>query len=262
MNESKSESILKKALKTTLTALFCIVVLIGIAEYLFFRFSVDPSHVSVELTPQGTSVFISPKEKKAQFVLPGSACWLNTGIEIAANETMKFQISGCVHLAVNRLVEDSRDDNVPEYSWVEYVGSPVKNINPSDHLRNKLLVKENADYGIVLGCLHVGGESEPNCRNNQRPKDIFVIKDGAISNNRNKKATLWLIVNDLLINSNPETFEEAKEAYIRPKEEGEDSAKYEEQWNRIVEEEYWDIWYDDNIGQYLIQITIKKEEEE
>lgn len=34
--------------------------------------------------------------------------------------------------------------------------------------------------------------------------------------------------------------------------------KKEKSWKQIVQDNYWDVWYDDNFGEYLIQLKVKE----
>src|SRR5262249_1057583 len=130
---------------------------------------------------------------------------------------------------------------------------------PADGDRDKLKVNPQEEMGALLALLVAQGDPAPGAIN-PRPQGIASIgKRGKISNTKSVSGRLWWTVNDSVLNNSPES----RGAYvgpplvvpIDPKEEDE-REKRVRQWDYIVKNQYWNMWYDDNIGNFLVQIEI------
>ena len=83
-------------------------------------------------------------------------------------------------------------------------------------------------------------------------KIIQVDNEKIIQNTTGKKSRIYLSVNDILLNFDTAAFAISKEAYM-----GEDN-KWENRWKEIATNKYDHLYFDDNIGSFLVQVEIRK----
>ncbi len=228
---------------------FFLLVIIALLRYFFYLVESSQSQFKINFTKNGATILVSPNEQfKALFILPGSSRWTNTGIVLQPQEKFRIRASGKVHLAFHRLAESALDDTRPGFGWIEPTGEPWVNLSQSDALRRKLLILPDANIGALLGYLHAAGTPEPSIHNS-KPEGIIVIgEETVVVNNSQQEVELWLVLNETILD--PNDLERSKKGYINP----EKRIFWEKRWEYIVRDNYWDLWWDDNIGHYLVQI--------
>jgi len=236
-----------------------ILVIILIAFFgLLYHQSKTNSDIKIDFTKTGATLIINNNEQiAAQFLLPSCSRWTNTGIKLNPNSIIEFTASGKINLAAHRLIEAAEKKEMPPFNWISPKGESFKNKRPRDVYRRNFLIKPEAPMGVIIACFQKAGEPDPSIQN-QRPKELSTIYEHTEIETPPYESTLWLIVNDVLLD--PSRIEESEKAYYGPKEklEKKDKLKKDSIWNYIISKDYWDIWYDDNIGNYLIQLKIKE----
>ncbi len=268
--------------------LFIVLLLIvGLLEY-FRRVWKDNFELQIPGTNgaivlHSSSIATNNEFKSAVFVVPASKCWVNTELEIKPGERVRIQASGQVHLA-EKLIEQEK---VPVVNWDTPAGSPYIELDGID--RSSLLVcqyYDDANDNLLIGNLvgyflpvsDVKGPMAPSAHN-PRPHangGVFHIGNQIDKPNATgKTVTLWLCVNDLVLNGS----KQAQTAYLG------DSAYFvknfidkaqredvitdaghlsrqarkqwlnrKNEWPRINNKSIWDLYYYDNIGMYLVTI--------
>jgi hypothetical protein len=191
--------------------------------------------------------------------LPACSRWTNTGIKLKPNSIIEFTASGKVNLAAHRLIEAAYDKKMPPFNWLSPKGEEFKNKRARDVYRRNFLVNPSAYLGVIIAYLQKDGEPDPSIQN-QRPKNLETIYEHTVIESPGYESTLWLIVNDVLLD--PSRVDESKNAFFGPLDDLNSKEKKEKEstWNYIISKDYWDVWYDDNIGNYLIQLKIKTNE--
>lgn len=261
-------------LRRSLVLFFCVVLILTISfEYIgnFISTNVrdylSKNHkTTITLTANNGIIFFSENSQKTgSFLLPASSGWINTGFILKSGETIDIRASGRIHLGLEQLVAAAETDTKPKYAWSAPDGNPfdsnsenksLQNHSKNSNLKN-FLVDPNAKIGMLLGFLAKKEltEIEEPGENNPRPKGIIRIgnaRDG-IKNDDTEDRELWLTINDIYLS------EEAKEAYIN-KYTVDNKKEREEQWDKIKKQKYWRLWFDDNIGEYLINITFQNQQ--
>jgi|GEM_PF-4442261 len=269
------ESILQSyaRLCRALILLLCLSLLIYFLATTIFKQINAVSDVAVEVNEKGGIILkVSKKgssdvvEKYAQFMLPSNKVWVNTGIDVAEDEECEFKITGNVHLAISKLVTEVKDDRIPVIRWTGPEGSKWENIGDKDECakaKTKLLVKPGDVIGNIVGYFYKDGDISDRdflnyfLTNRKTATDkVFEIGEKLTkANTSNAKARLFICVNDILLDrTNTEQEELSRTAF-----EGRKSKENTAQWNSLLqEEEYYRLWFDDNVGGFLVNVTIRK----
>jgi len=210
----------------------------------------ENSEVEVSFSSGGATIIVSESSKKAIFLLPASIPWVNTGIFVDQNAAIKFTTSGRVHLAINNLVKSAEANVKPRVEWTGPTGY-ASGLAQKDQNRTSILISPKSKLGKIIGFIKRSNDITPSA-NNPRPSNIFEIED-----NREYKFSepgeLWLCVNDFLMSPNDGDL--SYKAYIGATT-GKEQQERIREFKQIVNQGYWEIWFDDNIGEYMLQIDM------
>ena len=201
------------------------------------------SGVEVTQTDHGL-VYRVGAAKTSVLMLPGSATWLNSGFTVRHGDTVHIKASGLVNLSLFRLVDASRTKERPGLPWVDPQGVFVSELTDVDdrqrrqYLQDNCLILKRQPLGALLYA--VGPDSaHPGLLNPDvvgLDKTIEVQKDGA----------LWFVVNEIIFDATDvsrDCFEHAPQ-----------NPSLKMTFDRLVAEKYWNVWLDDNVGEFLITI--------
>jgi hypothetical protein len=221
---------------------------------------------SIRLDTAGT-VTISGIGRPTQYLvlLPSSQCWMKTTISLKQGQRAHILSSGRVHLAVGSLVQATdKGQRTIHHTWLGPEGDTSPRVARLDIQRRQMLVAPGEPIGSVLA--YVGsGKDDPasNCTNARPPGIVSVKADGSIEG----EGTLWLTMNDMIIDpkdeankkeymSTPEVLREA--GYIDEKGNGYSPEYYGKRWERFKSDGQFDAFFQDNVGSFLVQITVEK----
>lgn len=248
-------------------------VFLVVALVIFLRYVGINGELKAELKDNGGLVFELKKgglfatdEKKtyATFLLPSNTVWFDTGLELDSNQECKLRISGTAHLAIHTVVEAARNDKLNAIPWTTADGNGFVSIDPFHSqlkAKKKLLLKPGDTIGNVLGFLMPENETNDfpsyfvSNRELLTPKIIAVNREKTIPNNLGKKSRLYLSVNDILLNFDPKYIDLSKKAY------GATESKWAASWKDILDNDYDNLFFDDNIGCLLVQVEISGKKE-
>jgi hypothetical protein len=252
------------------------VILVGLLIYMGGKVTLKGlpgvNEVKIEFPIPGTTlVKINDKPDKASLLLAASDLWTNTGINLQPKESVIFSASGRVNLAIHRLTEACLLDVRPRHLWLGPDGQKAGLQEVKQSYEKRLLICPEADTGTLLACLHQEGDPKPG-KNNPRPDNIIVVGSNCrIENKTDTECTLWLVVNDAVLQDD----EVSRRAYLKIEDDN-DPKIYSppqgfaynandprswppiQKWKYIVKHQYWQIWYDDNIGFYQVQIDFDR----
>ena len=239
---------------TRFIILICLAIIVaGLTTWLLLKkLNKDKSDLNVSFSENGATLIINSSGSKALFLLPASAAWLNTGIEIENNSSLIFTTSGKVNLGINNLVKSAEANTKPRSIWTDPIGYNVS-LQAKDRMRTNILVKPESKLGTVIGFIQKPGDVPPG-ENNPRPPSTFEVQNNKTFTS-SSKGQLWLSVNDFLMS--PKERELSKQAFIGESI-GRERKEREKEFENIENQAYWNLWFDDNIGEYLIQIDIKR----
>ena len=254
----------------TLIFFFLVFAFLVIAVIVFFKSIVESAELKAEFKGDGGLIFevkksklFSADEKKtfATFLLPSNVVWFDTGLELESGGECKFKISGSAHLAIHTLVKKADNDEQNPIPWIDAKGNKWVNIGDHDKqlkAKQELLLSPGDRIGNILAYC-VPENATQNFRDffvqNRKElttKIIQVDNEKIIQNTTGKKSRIYLSVNDILLNFDTAAFAISKEAYM-----GEDN-KWENRWKEIATNKYDHLYFDDNIGSFLVQVEIRK----
>jgi|GEM_PF-1183643 len=206
-----------------------------------------------------------------QALLPSSVVWLDTKIDMEPNTAINTKADGRVHLAIHYVVNSAQSDSIVKYPWSDPDGQgstlDTQELVLGDTLRDGQKLCPSAKYAQLLA--YVGPEKLD--KNNPWPKDekIQVLgKEGVLVNESDKKQRVWLAINDIILDNS----EISKRAYLLNEDVCKLAKRYnfksacdtqaliesKKQWNAIKKKKNWNIWYDDNMGTYIVEFDIFK----
>lgn len=243
------------------------------------------SNLKVRSIPDGATIIeIRDEPEEAFYLLPASKMWANTGITLEPGQKISITASGYVNLAFHRLSNSAVNDEQPRHSWIGPDGGELNKPSEYDHMRKKNLIDTRSSFGKLLAVLVPSGAPTPGPRC-PRPENIQVVgsHNDNIVNQSGKNSMLWLVVNDTyliddslsmnayignekalrnkVLEVSKDTIDVLRESvpkdslenYIINRIELEKKSK-RDKWYQIRDEQYWHMWWDDNIGFYLVQI--------
>lgn len=230
--------------------------------------------------------------RKVIFLVPASQCWVNTGLEFKPGDKISFKTSGQVHLAQNLIRQEeiskvswSNPAGSPFIELMTTKKSSPNNERDKSKRSDFLIIRypdPNTSYPLVgnlVGYLQVVGiDDEPGPTNphpaSENENRVFHIgAEKIVTNETGHHATLWLTVNDIVLDGS----DEAKHAYVGdstdfvskeleyPPYNRYDSLirttsaidkwkMHRSYWDTIINRHKWDIFFNDNIGTYLVFI--------
>jgi hypothetical protein len=207
-----------------------------------------------------TSEISASKESQRIFLLlPANKLWLNTGFQVKPDQKVKISATGSVNLGIHRLVEAAYTHDSPRWNWTDPEGNQESSRpTPIDKAVKQLFIEPDRKPGVLLASV-IPNNNETLGKYNPKPKGIQQIgKEGEISSKEG--GTLWLVVNDAVLNKN------AGNAYVLPQKDLDQTygkgkvteEQRKEEWERIKIENYFEAFFDDNAGNFLVQIQITK----
>ncbi|HTU92466.1 MAG TPA: hypothetical protein VMF69_20460 [Gemmataceae bacterium] len=251
-----------KAVWEWIRKLLDVKMLIGIVALFVALYAIvfKDADVEISFNKEGTAIITRGKQlRQAIVLLPANKPWLNTGLDVAKGHKLSVTASGSVNLAIHRLVEAAQEHKRLRLGWLGPDGGPHPYKTDLDNARSKYLIAPDPDnYGAVLACVIPYGERGPG-KENPRPKGVSRIgSHGSITAQADGK--LWLVVNDVMLT------DESRDAYVAPQNildevygPGKVSvAQKEKEWAEIKNRRYYEAFFDDNVGEFLIQIDFTK----
>jgi len=250
----------------------CLILLLSVGALVYFLFRLTDIY-QVELKGDALTIY-SGKDKAISF-LPSNVVWLNTGIKLDKKSQVDVVADGQVHLAIHYIVESAKNDSRVQYPWASPQGqgipSTVKEQVPGDVTRDGQLICPSAPYGTLLA--YVGPQDLD--KDNPWPTDqpIQIIgNSGAIKNYTDSKQSVWLVVNDSILDAS----ESSRKAYLLDEDTCDLAERYDgydtacdpqalidakKRWSKIKEDDYWNIWFDDNVGSFIVKFKLDGDSE-
>ena len=203
--------------------------------------------------PEGTIVYsLGDNENNTLllFSLPASAPWASTGFKLKGGETIVIQASGNVNLGLAQLVDTLRigvrNGHRPSHPWVDPDGMTEmqKTKLTEDQIwLHDYLFKPDRWYGALLA--GISNTNNPPMKGVDSIWYVGKYWEGEVPEN----GTLWFTTNDILFSP------ESKAISIRAREIHKEGIS--NMVDSILSHQYWNAWFDDNIGSFLI--TVKKD---
>ncbi|MEP0874000.1 hypothetical protein NDA01_30305 [Trichocoleus desertorum AS-A10] len=223
--------------------------------------SAAKDEVKIEFPVPGTTlVTVNNIPNKASYLLAASDLWAPTGLKLNPRQSVQITASGRANLGIHRLVEAAQKDTYPTIGWTGPTGNLSSPSEVKNTYRQDLKIEPQAADGTLLAYLHQGGEPEPSRENPLRDKAIVVGASGKITNDKPVPVTIWLVINDAVL----ENSEQSRLAFVNPENTANSdtrkSAEDEKRWKYIQQRQYWNLWFDDNVGFYQVQFDFEAEQ--
>lgn len=202
-----------------------------------------------------------PNSGRTYVLVSASALWVDTGIDLSPGQTVQLHASGLVNLAIHRVVLNADKDLPPSLPWTGPGGiEDLPKDKPLYFRRRPMLVLPEAKYGALLLYVQQAGDTPPS-KHNPCPSPIQVV-GGLLSYtypaDAHGNGRVFLTVNDTVLKNDAI----CRDSYVGTQD-GLDvtygKGRYtvagrSADWKRLVEEQYWDKWFDDNAGAFLVEI--------
>jgi hypothetical protein len=239
-----------------------IAILAGIIIWIVTSKLSPKQQVKVDFKEGSTLVSFNGEPQKALVVVPASQLWMDSGLELKPGQKINVSASGAIHLAVHRLVDAAQNSQLPRHGWTNPSGGDEANLKCVDQERKPLLIKKDAPYGSLLAYVKPNNQAAPSAKN-PIPPDIQVINQSnaqlVYSDKESVPGRLFFTVNDIVIKKDPEY----EKSYITDQtcldrtygKNVRTVQQMKQRWNQITSSNYWTIWFDDNIGEFLVQIS-------
>ena len=230
--------------------------IIGIIEFTFYK--LKSTDYNIEFNHNGAVLIQRNNDlKKAQYLLQASSRWTNTGIKIQNGQKIRLIVYGKISTSGVGLFNSLENvQRISEFhKWIDIEGKEIQ----KNHPVNKFLIEPKANIGNIIGFIETAQDIPPGV-NNLRPKGLFVINEKIkeITNIKEQDGTLWFTINDIYFDSN-DTLSSKKAFFGRSSNRSiEEQQNLENSWTYIEKNGYWDILFEDNVGEYLINIEILK----
>ncbi len=208
------------------------------------------SDFEVSFSSEGATIIVSKNSRKAIFLLPASKPWVNTGIIVNKDKPITFTASGRVHLAINNLVKSAEANIKPQVKWTGPEGYD-SGLAEKDRYRSPILISPRSNLGKIIGFVKSPNDITPGPKY-RSPNNTFEVENNTVYTPK-ETGELWLCINDFLLG--PEDDEKSLKAYIGETR-GREREKRIQEFNKILTQGYWEIWFDDNIGEYMLQIDL------
>jgi hypothetical protein len=239
-----------------------IAVLVGIIIWIVTSKLSPKQQVKVDFKEGSTLISFNNEPQKALVVVPASQLWMDSGLELKPGQKINVSASGAIHLSVHRLVDAAENSQPPRHVWTTPSGEDEKNLKCVDRERKPFLIKPDALYGTLLAYVKPNNQSAPNAQN-PIPPDIQVIGQPNVqvvyASQESVPGKLFFTVNDIVIKKDPKyeksyitdqaCLDETYGKNVRTVQE------MKQRWNQIIGSNYWTVWFDDNIGEFLVQIS-------
>lgn len=218
--------------------------------------------LSIAFNKEGSTIISENSEpSKALVLISAGQLWTNTGLRLNPNQHMTIGATGLVNLAIHRLVDAANEDVRPRHGWVGPEGDQQKNEKPLDRRRKSLRIDPRVGYGCLLAYVRPEGEPDPS-KENPKPTGIQVVgRNGELTylDLSGREGTLFLTVNESVIRddaANQTAYVGTQQALDETYGPGKVTVKtLRKRWQRLVTDNYWEVWYDDNAGEFLVQIS-------
>lgn len=188
---------------------------------------------------------------------PGIRFWSNSGIDVAKDDKVKLRVSGAVNLAIHHLVESAQTDNPPYFHWTGPDGFEPEQtafFRPADLHRQPQRLAGGVPSGMLLMQVVPPGANPQVKPDGEHLYPVGSGRDGPFK--MRQSGTLYFALNEVPLDETMHDF-----YVIAPGVDPEYVKKHpieaqEKAWLEIARLKYWDLWFDDNAGSFLVTAEI------
>jgi hypothetical protein len=194
--------------------------------------------------PSGALIYTIGAEEIMTFQIHASSMWECSQWQVKAGMKISIRASGRVNLAIHRLIDNARIDRRPMYPW----NGPSGFSNSNDP-RSPYLIFPEANWGALIFGITKSRIHSPCLNGTCKCDSIWIAcEEGkeAIEFTVPYSGYLWFSINDIPLDSTRQKVYELDPNYD----------KSISSWNDILKLKYWNVWFDDNTGSFLINVKV------
>jgi hypothetical protein len=242
---------------------------------------------SLSLQNNGLSITLASGERFANFLVPANKLWTDSRILVHPGETVKIISSGSANLSEQLSLNVSNDPasyNIRSFNFLvgphgEPLNGRTTDPREADELRSPLKVRKDALLGMLLAAIV---PDKRYLREDPRTGDVVTLEEAeqGFIYRGGKPGFLFLTVNDLLVSRRPldrdvwllkrtiawneasiaEQRANIRRAYLTATSTDSDVdkqiAKMELKWDAIVKQEYFEAFFEDNSGYFMVSVAV------
>lgn len=234
-----------------------ILILLLVFVHLLLRSFRSASQITeVEITENGAYIINFGERRTIQWLFSASSLWASSGVEVNKGDKIHVEASGQVNLALHHLVKNAGVDKKPFFQWVGADGISKyehRYYKDTDDYRGAKIIAPDARQGVLLMQI-VPNDQIAKMR--PESESLYIIGSNKRVEAR-QTGVLHFALNDIPLDKSMKDFYlisrniDSSFVNVHP------SKEQIEAWNSIVKDEYWNVWFDDNIGFFLISIEVK-----
>jgi hypothetical protein len=195
--------------------------------------------------------------KTIQWLYAADGVWRDSDIEIRKGDSIEVFASGRVNMAIHHLVKSAQTDLPPFLHWSSPEGLTE---DQEQYLRgtdwSRLSARISPNLKIKPGALLMQiAEDRYRVKDHPHDSDLYVI-GSKYQGRARRSGKLYFTINEVLLDSAAEStyFIDSTEdlAYV-------ELHSYRDQkasWDSIKKYKYWNLWFDDNVGYFLITCKV------
>ena len=275
--------------KFILLITFVVLLLVFSITYIFRSILLN---AEVEVGSNGALTIKQGKKVTISYLYSATSLWEESGIEVKAGDLIKIHATGKVNLSLGHLVDSIQSHSKLLFDWIDAGGyKDMSGFRDIDSLRMKKRLDSNYNPGMLL--MKIKSHNDYFLQRSDSEKILPVGKENTITADHDGR--LLFAVNEVLLNKGSEKIFAPKDTHKYNKYYLEKGKQYfannhlipykgekifnitlssdrvsddelvnigydwqTRQWSYICANYYWNVWFEDNIGNFLINIEIIK----
>ena len=212
----------------------------------------------VTVTEGGAYIIELGGRRTLQWLFPASAMWASSGVTVKQGDRITFHVTGAANLAIHHLVKSAETDSAPFFNWTGPEGmtsDQTKFLRPVDHYRFPKRIAPNDSSGTLLMQVVPANRKALTRPDGEHLYPIGSGDHGTVE--IRQSGTLYFALNEIPLDSTMHDY------YVIPASIDPEYAhkhplvEQERTWRGIVQHRYWNLWFDDNVGFFLVTAEIE-----
>ncbi len=181
--------------------------------------------------------------------------WINTGVSLEKGDKIKISASGKICLAVPQMINSADLGVLPSHPWIGPRGiDPDERYPRNDGRKRPKSWEYRVNPDEFMGRL-IGTISNEKPKNRPQKENTLSIGEECEFESQ-KNGDLWLAINDIWLDRDAlytlieDTEKRVKQDTIH--------VPYLSKLRYILKHEYYNAWFDDNAGSFMVNIQLEK----
>ena len=194
-----------------------------------------------------------------------SVLWEKLDVLVKPTDVINIKATGRYNTAIHHVIDAAISDSLPVFPWCSAKGIPSNTNYPTrlaDLYRSRYRIDTGSNYGALL--VQFVPKTVQNVPNRPAYTSMFAVGESNILEMSRFKSSeegyLYFAVNEIPLNQDMENVYVITKNIDIGYEKRHPLKQQKKQWQYIKENQYWNLWYDDNEGSILIDLAIEKSE--